>query len=136
MEIKSLLFALVGLLSTASAQNASCLYLDSSVGYTCYLSMNNPGGAEVSEITGEHLEGFSDADVFMVYSWEGLSTIIPQVVCAQFPSVVQLDFAFFGITTITENSFSGCTNLNFLRLWFNQITELPSNTFANNPALR
>ena len=78
MEIKSLLFILVGLISAVSAQDASCMYLNSSIGYTCYLTINNAVGSEISEITGDHLEGFSDADVFMVYSWQGVSTIVPQ----------------------------------------------------------
>lgn len=136
MEFKTILILLVGLIARSSAQSASCRYLNSTVGYTCYLTMNNPLGAEFEEIEGQHLDGFTDADVVMVYSWEGSSTNVPQVICRQFPNLVQVDLAFFGITTITEQSFSGCVNVNFLRLWFNEILEIPLGTFANNNALR
>lgn len=98
--------------------------------------MVNPLGAEFEEIGGTHLEGFSNADVIMIYSWEGSSINIPQIICNQFTNLERLDLAFFGITTITTQSFAGCANLNFLRLWFNQITDIPTGTFANNNRLR
>lgn len=136
MEIKTVLILLVGLVARSSAQTASCQYLNSTIGYTCYLTMNNPLGAEFEAIGGDHLDGFTNTDVVMVYTWEGSSLNVPQVICSQFSNVQQIDLAFFGITTITAQSFSGCANINYLRLWFNQITELPVNTFANNPLLR
>lgn len=137
MKIKIFsIFVIFLALKSSSAQDASCMYVNSTVGYACYLTMNNPTGAEVSEIGGEHLEGFSDVDVVLVNAWQGRSSIVPQVICAQFPNLIQLDFSFFGVTLITENSFSLCTNAEMIRLWFNQITSVPTNAFANNRALR
>jgi hypothetical protein len=136
MELKSLVFVLLGFLATsASAQNATCTFFNSTLGYTCYLTLNNPGGLEIDQITGEHLEGFSDADVTTIYTWDGSSTIVPQRLCTQFPNVIELDLAFFGITTITATSFGSCSNAQFIRLWFNRIAEIPVNAFINNPSL-
>jgi hypothetical protein len=136
MELKSLLFILVGLLATSvSAQDASCEFVQSIVGYSCQLTMNNPGGLEVTEITGVHLEGMTDADVTRIVSWQGNSTIVPQRLCTQFPNVVDFDLAFFGVTTITPTSFGSCTNAQFIRMWFNRISEIPVNAFVNNPSL-
>jgi hypothetical protein len=136
MELKNLLFILVGLLATSvSAQDASCEFVNSSSDYICYLTMNNPGGLEITEIAGVHLEGMTDADVTRIYSWQGNSSIVPQRLCTQFPNVLDLDLAFFGITTITPTSFGSCTNAQFIRLWFNRISEIPVNAFVNNPGL-
>lgn len=81
MELKAVLVVLLGLLGSSSAQSASCQYIDSSAGYTCYLSMVNPLGAEFDSIEGEHLEGFTNDDVAMVYSWDGSSANVPEVIC-------------------------------------------------------
>lgn len=136
MELKSIALIFLGLLATSvSAQEASCQFVNSTSGYICYLSLFNPGGLEIDQIGGEHLAGMTDADVTTIYTWQGNSTIVPQRLCTQFPNVVDLDLAFFGITTITATSFSSCTNALFIRLWFNRINEIPANAFVNNPSL-
>jgi hypothetical protein len=55
MEVKTVLILLFGLIASSTAQELSCQYLNSSIGYTCYLTANNPLGAEFETITGEHL---------------------------------------------------------------------------------
>jgi Leucine-rich repeat (LRR) protein len=132
------LFLLVLLANQGLSQELSCIYQFNSFYnvYFCYLNANNPNGLETIEtITGEHLDGFTDANVTAVYSWDGRTTNIPSVICEQFPNLVELDVSFLGITTVGENALSGCADLEWLRFWYNSIASLPANVFANNPGL-
>lgn len=59
--------------------------------YFCILTINNPNGEEIQAIGGPHVEGRTNADVTYVYRTSGVSTIIPSVICSQFPNTRNLD---------------------------------------------
>lgn len=71
--------------ASITAQNVTfpileCIYTTSGVGYVCNLRADNPNGLDdFTTITGEHLEGMSNADVVSIYRSLGSTANVPQV---------------------------------------------------------
>jgi Leucine-rich repeat (LRR) protein len=136
------IFSIFPLIFLASAQDASisCNYNMFNVtgveNYRCILTVNNTQGFdEFSEISGEHLPGLTNADVTILQSGSGYSTIVPRIICAQFPNLERINLSNLDIQTITATSFNGCRNLDWLRLLSNGISSLSVDSFANNERL-
>ncbi|KAG5668554.1 hypothetical protein PVAND_016492 [Polypedilum vanderplanki] len=140
MKYFAALISLFYILNSVSGQEFTCDYRNGTINsvpaYYCLLTANNPNGAEnITSIGGQHLEGFTDADVFGVFSRDGISTNVPTVFCTQFTNLVELDLSGLRITNVAANSFNACTNLLWLRLYFNNISSLPANVFSNTQSL-
>jgi len=141
METK-ILVVLSLFFGSSLGQSLHCNYTDSVVlgqqRYVCNLGIQNPTGFdEFTEINGTHLEGRTSADVTGLYLVILSRTInFPRIICSQFPNLVHINFAAMDVVEITENTFSGCQNVEWLRLWFNEIEEIHERAFANNTRLR
>lgn len=136
MWLKSAVFLLLAI-SSVKSQQISCNYVErGGFPYTCQLTIDNPEGSDAfTTIPGQHLPNRTDADVQVVDAFSQNSLNIPQIICQQFPNVVDLYFAVSNVQIIQESSFSGCTNLRSAILIYNAIHTVPANTFRNNPNL-
>lgn len=134
MKILILISALVTV-AVAQQPFISCLYqLYNS--YGCELSIHNPDGLnDFTEIGGIHLEGYTNADVAAVYTYDGITTNVPTIICETFPNVVEIMFYNTGLTQIGDIEFSGCAQLRQLELISNRISSITPNAFANLPEL-
>lgn len=129
------LLSLIFLISQVKSQEISCNYINRGgvYPYTCQLTINNPEGSnDFTSIPGNHVEGFTDADVLLVDSFGQNSRNIPSVICQQFPNLRDLYFAVNNVEVIDETSFADCENLVSTILLFNSIRRVPANTFRNN----
>lgn len=136
---KSAVFLLLSLILKVNAQQISCNYINRGANYpyTCQLTINNPQGSDDFEnIPGQHIEGFTDADVDLVDAFGQNTLNIPSVICRQFPNLRDLYFAVNEVEIVDENSFAGCENLQAAVLLFNNINRVPANTFRNNRNLQ
>ncbi|KAG5666388.1 hypothetical protein PVAND_014417 [Polypedilum vanderplanki] len=136
------LFLLFSLISTIFAQEAtiSCNYnyRGANYPYTCILNINNPNGFDDFEnIMGQHVEGFDNENVTSIDAFAQTSTIIPQILCSQFPNLEQITFMFSEVEVINERSFALCGgSLRTLNVIHNNIAQVSTRTFRNNSNLR
>lgn len=132
-------FLIFAFLATASAQvtpSISCNFTMAGGEYTCIFSINNPDGFDNFEgVQGTHMEGMTDANVTAINRQIGTSTVVPVIFCNLFPNLATVNLQSMGVRSITNNPFGACTNLRWLRLWNNLISEIAADTFANNVAL-
>ncbi|KAG5668553.1 hypothetical protein PVAND_016491 [Polypedilum vanderplanki] len=131
---------ILSLFGSSFAQSIDCVYSTTVINnvqhYACNLEIENPNGFdEFQEIIGTHLEGRTNADVTYISHYHGSTTIVPQIICSQFPNLEIIDFDGFGVRTLTDTSFGGCRNARSINLFTNQISEISENAFANNPNL-
>lgn len=141
MKLNFFIF-LIFLKSSIAADNfylpaISCVYSSTVVNnvqhYVCNLAMEDAQDFdEFEEITGTHLEGRSDADVTLIQRYSGIATIIPQIICSQFPNLEIFIFHGFGLNRITDTSFAACLSASEIELYNNHITQITENAFANN----
>jgi hypothetical protein len=104
--------------------------------YTCTLSISNPNGFDnFTSITGTHAAGKTDADVARVINAYGNTLNIPEVICRQFPNLLELQFANSSITTLTADAFANCENLQQAIVIRNPINSIPVDTFNGAPNL-
>jgi Leucine-rich repeat (LRR) protein len=104
--------------------------------YTCALTISNPNGRDdFTEITGTHLTNRTNADVEYIDAFGQNSRNVPQIFCQQFPNTRTIYMSASGVAEVTENSFSGCAQLNTVALVFNSLTSLPNGLFGSNPQL-
>lgn len=140
MELK-LLVLLSLLFGSSLGQSLLCNYANSVVNgqerYICTLNIDNPTGFdEFTEINGTHVEEMTNADVTALYLTFTSRTInFPRIICSQFPNLVHINYAGMDVVEITENTFSGCPNLEWLRLYYNEIEEIHERAFASNTRL-
>ena len=133
-----LLISFQAVLIAPQAVTISCNYRQAapSYPYTCDLTLVNPGGLDnFDSVQGEHLADRNDSDVVLVSAYNQNSRIIPSVICRQFPNLRDLNIASSNIVNINEAAFADCTNLQSIMLSFNEISEIPDNTFRNNERL-
>ncbi|CAG9798479.1 unnamed protein product [Chironomus riparius] len=107
-------------------------------GYTCDLTIINPNGLNnFNEISGQHLNGKSNEDVFYIYSYNSgaNSTNIPSVICQQFPNLDRIQIQRFGIRAVDDYSFSNCKKIQYIYINENYISQIHENSFQNNPDL-
>ncbi|KAG5666386.1 hypothetical protein PVAND_014415 [Polypedilum vanderplanki] len=123
---------------TSVAQNfLECDYQLEDSTYTCILSISNPNGFDNwTTIDGNHLEGFTNADVVNLRASYQTTTNIPQIICSTFMNLTTISFAMSQIRTISPNTFTSCSNLVSLRVFNNFIEDLPDSLFINNGNLR
>lgn len=137
MILKS--FLIFALFASSFAQDApiiSCNFTMAAGEYTCLLTITNPDGFdEFESVEGSHMEGMSDLNVTSVTRISGNSTIVPRIFCNLFSNLRTLTLSAMGIQNLTNNPFGACSNLEFLRLWNNLISEIADGTFANNGGL-
>lgn len=130
-----LFIILLSIFAFSDAQSITCQYYQSSFyGYTCSLTIFNIlGSNSFTSINGTHLQGRSDADVNTVMIFDGETANIPSIFCSQFPNLQRFDLGIAFINTLSGDPFAQCSELNFVNLWQNYITEVPEDIFANNP---
>lgn len=133
MTLKS--FFIFAFFASSFAQDLSCDFTMAAGEYTCLFTINNPDGLEFESVGGTHMEGMSDLNVTSVSRSAGNSSIIPSIFCTQFPNLQTLNIVTMTVQNLTNDPFSSCSNLIWLSLWNNQISEVPVNTFANNRGL-
>ncbi|XP_070492487.1 leucine-rich repeat-containing protein 15-like [Chironomus tepperi] len=138
MEIKILLvlFAFIG--STVS-QRVSCDYelrtVNGRQSYTCYMTIDNPNGwNNFTQVEGFHYPGMNNVFVTAIVRNTLTSSTpnVPEIICQQFPHVTYIDMSFLQLQEVGENTFRGCRNLDWLRLYYNRIPSLPENLFIHN----
>jgi hypothetical protein len=141
MKLLLALFALA-LIASCRAQDdeptISCVYAISIINnvqhYTCHVMVNNPKGFDDFEsISGDHHDDMTNDDVTVIQGYGGSSTIVPRVICSQFPNMQVFTLYNVGLQTITDDSFGGCSEATTIGLYSNQIGEVSPNAFANNP---
>lgn len=138
LKIIFLLISLQAVLIASQAVTISCNYRQAAPNYpyTCDLTLVNPGGLDnFDRIQGEHLPGRNDSDVRMVNGYNQNSRLVPSVICRQFPNLIDLYLSSSNIVNINEAAFADCRNLEHVMLSFNEISEVPDNTFRNNERL-
>ncbi|KAJ6630884.1 Leucine-rich repeat-containing protein 15, partial [Pseudolycoriella hygida] len=126
-------------LAVTAAQNTSlsCSYYTYGETYGCEMTINNPNGLNnFTEIGGIHLEGFTANDVNVVYFVRGNTPNIPEIICETFPNVILFDMFGASITQVDDNSFSACSSIEQLYLYYNRISSISSNAFASLRTLR
>ncbi|XP_070495311.1 leucine-rich repeat-containing protein 15-like [Chironomus tepperi] len=140
MELK-LLVLLSVLFGSTLGQSLTCTYSEAQVigqpRYICTLNIQNPTGLDdFTEIGGTHLEGRTNADVTGLYLEFVSRTInFPRIICSQFPNLEHINYSAMDVVEINENTFSGCQNLAWLRLWYNEIEVIHERAFASNTRL-
>ncbi|KAL7051781.1 hypothetical protein ACKWTF_004621 [Chironomus riparius] len=141
MEVKTLVM-LSFLFGSSFCQSLTCNYTDTvDYGqelYVCNLEIQNPSGVDdFTEISGTHLEGRTNADVTGLLLTISSRTInFPRIICSQFTNMLHINYAHMSIVEVTQNTFSGCPNLEWLRLWNNTIEQVHEQAFANNSRLK
>ncbi|CAG9801219.1 unnamed protein product [Chironomus riparius] len=141
MEIKILLLLSL-FFGTTLGQSLTCNYADSIVlgqqRYVCTLNIQNPAGFdEFTEINGTHVEGRTNANVTGLYLTFSSRTInFPRIICSEFPNLAHINYALMDVVEINENTFSGCPNVEWMRLWYNEIENIHERAFASNTRLR
>lgn len=133
-------FSLLIVAVVAQQQPISCRYFlfefVSETLYTCELTINNPNGLNnFTAIGGAHLPGYTNSNVELIYRVGGVTTNIPNVLCATFPNLLRMELYELGLTTITDISFNGCSRVNEINLTGNRITSISANAFASLPGL-
>lgn len=120
-----------------AAEFLTCNYYETAFGdYACRLNISNPIGRDAfTVVPGEHLPGRTNADVTEIDFLNQNTRNIPAIVCEQFPNIKTFIAWGSNIDLITPRSFSGCTQMEALNLFVNNINNIPPNTFANNPLL-
>jgi len=118
-------------LSVAFAQELRCRYVNYGSVYGCELTIQNPGGLNnFTQIEGNHLSGYSNSRVGVLYRVSGVTTNVPRIICDTFTNLVSLDLHNTGLTQVDDNAFRGCTLVRQLDLWENSINSISANAFA------
>lgn len=114
-----------------------CSYENLAEIYTCILSINNPLAFDnFARIDGIHLESQNDADVVALEAFFEHTLNVPEVICRQFTNLRFLMMELCDISTLSEESFADCENLETLSLGFNEISHLSENLFINAGSLK
>lgn len=116
---------------------ATCVFLESSAGYTCSLQpfvIENQD--QTLEIVGDHVDGFTHQDVTRVYFTSGtnISHVLTEIFVA-FENLVDFSMLSIGLPLIQSGAFSDAGNLIVLSINDNLLTELENDTFATLPRL-
>jgi len=126
-----LFFILSSLLSVTVAQTISCRYVNYGSVYGCELTISNPNNFNsFTQITGNHLSGYSNARVGHLARVGGITSNTPRIICDTFPNLVQVDLHNTGMLEVDDNAFRGCSLITQLDLWENRISSISVNAFA------
>lgn len=115
----------------------NCHYEMIGTNYMCRFS-SQPYKREndVIHLNGTHIIGHNDDDVDSITADPGsFVPVMPIIFCEKFKNVRAIILARVQLSLITDNSFSGCRNLEFLLLGQNRIRIINSNVFQNNVKL-
>lgn len=111
--MKSCIFLLLNfaiLFAATSSQSVSCEYADTTDGYTCLMTIDNPNGFDnFQSIAGTHLQGRTDNEVLAINIINGVTTVIPKILCNQFRSLLIVRANQRGIQV-------KCNKIGFLKL--------------------
>jgi len=108
--------------------SSNCTFIYSFNKYACKFAAN--GFADENDVTlieGQHLPDYGDEQVERISAFMTSIAVMPTIVCEKFVNLQSIEFSASDMQTITENSFSKCLSLNFLRLSYNKL-ELRNNT--------
>jgi Leucine-rich repeat (LRR) protein len=98
--------------------------------YTCSLQIFNPLGRENFDvIEGEHMAGRSNNDVTHLYSGYGNTLNVPEIICQQFPNLVEFSLLADQIEYIDHLSFTRCARIERIWLYANLIEVIPDFVF-------
>jgi Leucine-rich repeat (LRR) protein len=134
MIIKILILSVLTILHSINGQTLSCVYSNnSSYGYRCSLTLQNPNGLNnFTSINGTHLTGMTNSDVKYITRSSGTTTNIPSIICDKFTNLIRSELGSYGIKTIDEKAFKNCKKLQHLSLNNNKITKIDENAFVEN----
>lgn len=136
MKLKFLILALIFHINYVNSQSVSCVYNLHTLGYSCRLFLDNPNGFDgFTTVDGEHVAGFSNADVTIINGVNVTTTNFPSIISRQFVNIQNIWMNFVGIERLDENSFANSMDLRRLRIAINRIGEIHQNTFRNNRKL-
>ncbi|KAG5669551.1 hypothetical protein PVAND_017438 [Polypedilum vanderplanki] len=103
-----------------------------SVDVSCIMSIFNPQGNDFEIIEGDFPPIATFNQLTYIWAVGQHTTNIPLVICRQFPRLLFLDISASRLTTIDQNSFANCNNLQYILLASNEISTIPDNTFGSN----
>ncbi|KAG5669550.1 hypothetical protein PVAND_017437 [Polypedilum vanderplanki] len=103
-----------------------------SVDVSCIMSIFNPQGNDFEIIEGNFPPIATFNQLTYIWAVGQHTTNIPSVICRQFPRLLFLDISTSRLTTINQNSFANCNNLQYILLASNEISTIPDNTFGSN----
>jgi Leucine-rich repeat (LRR) protein len=89
----------------------------------------------VTEIIGNHQQGFNDNDVERIAIVHQPMDFLPRNMSNFFPNVISIELADLGLTEITREDINGFPKLKQMNLNPNNIRELGNGVFEGNPEL-
>lgn len=106
--------------------------------YSCFaLPLNINTNRSLTDVTGNHLAGYSNANVTVVFTYDCSSMdFIPQAMENFFPSMAGLIIDYCGISTIIGSELKRYENLQWISLINNNIEHIPGDFFSQNSNLR
>lgn len=113
-----------------SSLAGTCTFTQNAMGYGCRLEDAQhtvPGSPFVIE--GVHLPGFTDESVVFLYAVNSILHFVPQQIFARFPNLENLELADVDLRTLSDNPWTNCNHLRYVRLENNAITVIPSGIF-------
>lgn len=136
MKLILMTFLLI-FVTSSSSTSLNCIYSNlTGFPYSCNLAISNPDGRDNFErINGTHVGNLTDQDVVRVVNAYGDTPIIPQIICQQFPNLLELQFHNASIRNLTEAAFRNCHNLRRLILVRNTIVNIPGDIFNGSRKL-
>lgn len=114
-------------------EQATCrFYVNADEKYICVI---NNAKNTLKHININHLEGYANKDVSIVYFRMSNLLHIPRVVFDEFPNVVMLSLENCGIKVMDSGLLEICNNLQFLNLRYNQIHRIKGDSLKMCPML-
>lgn len=123
---------LLKLISIVQADSITCDYAFVINTYFCRMTIYVTDKYDtVNVIDGVHVSGKDNSNVEVAEAIAGKSVIFPKVICAKFAYLKEISFASRGIESLTSDSFTMCTKLEWLVLNANSIQSISSTVFSN-----
>lgn len=130
----NLILCFVVLAVLPDVESVTCKYVEYSVSgnkYTCFL-MNQVilSEAEMTEITGIHLDQKTNLDVSVLSSFNSSISIFPSVLIDQFPNLQEAYFQYSNVSSFNSR-IQNCANLDLININNNLLNSLPAGIFQN-----
>ncbi|XP_070489969.1 uncharacterized protein [Chironomus tepperi] len=132
-----------------TAQSAKCIYsynnhltysykVINDTYYDCYLdTTHETHDVTVTQIVGQHLTGFGDADVKWLGKYHSNNKLktFSSIFCQKFKNIETIELDDVKLESIDVNSLLNCQNLKKLSLNYNKIDEISNNLLIKNSNL-
>lgn len=107
----------------ACESSASCVYKQGSIGYSCDpFDANIKSASDPLEVTGRHLNGFSDENVLFLSAYMVTITELPSALLQKFFNLKSLSLRNVKMEKIRADSFESCGALEIVTFWDNLLT--------------